>query len=91
VDNHIVSMSLNTAIELHDSVLGSVSILGGNIEVALFACIHSSEGEPGMDDGWCFVQDAIVEFQEATFTGDLGNAPSKNHNHWQTSHRQAHG
>lgn len=64
---------MNTAIELHDSVLDSISIYGGNIEIAIRpACVHVSEGDPGNDDGWYFVQDAVIEFQEATLTGDIG-------------------
>jgi hypothetical protein len=53
--------SINSAIEIHDSVLSSVEQQGAKTILRLTpAYIHKSDGIPGVDNGSGWVQDAIV-------------------------------
>lgn len=68
---------LNSVIELHDSVLGSLAQVGDSVQVILRpAYVHQSVGKPGVDAGSGFVQNFTLEFGEAQIEGEIGALPS---------------
>jgi hypothetical protein len=72
-----VSDKLNSAIELHDSVVEEISRSDNAVDIALRpACIHQSAGQPGRDNGIAFIQDAYISAEEGSVTGDVGELPN---------------
>lgn len=68
---------MHRAIELHDSVLASVGSRDGVVVVILRpAYVHSSEGEPGVNDGWVGVQTVILEFDDGRVDGTIEGLPA---------------
>ena len=76
---------LNRHIEIHDSELANVSIVGGCAELHFSAvCVHQSEGTPGVDAGSSFFQEATLRITDVHFRGsfaefpvDLGNGETR--------------
>ena len=67
---------LNSAIELHDSTLGSIEQRNGHIEIALTpAYIHKSQGDPGADHGTGWVQNAVIAVESASMEGRVAELP----------------
>lgn len=60
---------MNAAIEIHDSHLTGIEKRGAVLEVHLSAYIHKSEGEPGVDRGTGWTQDAILAFADGVVEG----------------------
>ena len=60
---------MNAAIEIHDSHLTGIEKRGAVLEVHLSAYIHKSEGEPGVDRGTGWTQDAILSFADGVVEG----------------------
>jgi hypothetical protein len=69
-------LSQNRAIEIHDSILASISILNGDAEFRLVpAYIHKSTGEPGVDSGTGWVQNIILRIRNANVCGAFSELP----------------
>ncbi len=52
-ENKATAKPLNQAIEIHDSVLGSIEVVDRTVTLNLApAYIHRSLGEPGADQSW---------------------------------------
>src|SRR5712672_3566356 len=67
---------LNSAIELHDSILASVESVGGRTKILLqSAYIHKSEGVPGVDPGTGWVQDVILSVESGSVEGQAVELP----------------
>jgi hypothetical protein len=67
---------LNRAIEIHDSVLESVSMLQGRAELHFSRVyLHQSEGKPGHDPGSIWVQRAILRICDAKVTSAFSEFP----------------
>jgi hypothetical protein len=59
---------MNNAVELHDSVVAEVTSDGRNLRVVFRpAYVHRSEGLPGCDSGWGYLQPVEYLFQDATY------------------------
>jgi hypothetical protein len=68
---------LNAAIELHDSVVGSLAHVGQVVQLALRpAYMHKSVAEPGVDDGIGVVQNVILEFDGGQIEGNIEDLPA---------------
>lgn len=68
---------LNSAIELHDSVLGSIKSIEGSLLIELLpAYIHRSFGEPGVDAGQGFTQDFVLEVENGRCESIPGELPA---------------
>jgi hypothetical protein len=66
----------NRAIEIHDSVLASVSFSQGEAHLHFSTVyIHQSEGLPGRDAGSGWVQEAVLRIHDATMEGALSEFP----------------
>jgi hypothetical protein len=66
----------NRAIEIHDSILASVSIVQGRVDLTFSSVyIHQSEGRPGIDAGSGWVQKAILRIDDAKVTGAFSEFP----------------
>ena len=60
----------NRAIEIHDSVLASVSLAQGEVQLHFSSVyIHQSEGVPGRDAGSGWVQQAVLRIRDAKVEG----------------------
>ena len=67
---------LNRAIEIHDSVLASVSILQGLAELHFSRLyFHEADGEPGRDMGTVWVQEAILRVNDVDVDGAFSEFP----------------
>lgn len=71
---------MNTSVELHDSRVTDVVREGSGLRVVHRpAYVHRSEGRPGTDAGWGFLQVVQFRFQEAMHSamgeclGDVAN------------------
>jgi hypothetical protein len=70
------STLVNRAIEIHDSVLESVSISQGRAELRFSRIyLHQSEGKPGHDPGSIWVQRAILRIYDAKVTSAFSEFP----------------
>lgn len=59
---------MNTAVELHDSRVADVTHAGEELRVIFRpAYVHRSDGIPGSDAGWGFLQPVEFRFRDATF------------------------
>jgi hypothetical protein len=66
----------NSAIEIYDSTLASVTDNGGHVVIELKpAYIHRSTGTPGVDPGGGWAQDVIVRVENGTIDGDVPEMP----------------
>lgn len=70
--------SLNGAIELHDTRLGSIGELEDASVIVRFtpAYIHRSVGLPGTDDGFGEAQDCTLVFSFGRIEGEIGELPT---------------
>jgi hypothetical protein len=67
---------LNRAIEIHDSVLASVSFAQGEAQLHFSSVyIHQSEGVPLRDAGSGWVQKAVLRIHEAKMEGAFSEFP----------------
>ena len=70
-------MTLNAAIELHDSELGAIVREDDRVIVRLLpAYVHRSAGEPGVADGIGGWQPCTLTFDAATIDGVVGELPT---------------
>ncbi|MGH9776341.1 MAG: hypothetical protein ACRD50_15525 [Candidatus Acidiferrales bacterium] len=68
--------TLNSAIEIHDSVLASLEVEGRQVKIALRpAYIHKSSGVPGVDPGTGWVQDVILSIEAGSIDGVISEFP----------------
>jgi len=67
---------MNSAIEIHDSMLTSKNARGNLLEVCLVAYIHKSEGTPGRDAGTGWRQEAALTFANGTLEGKIAEYPA---------------
>ena len=67
---------LNSAIELHDSILASVGAAGTAIQVALEPAYVHSVRRPGIDAGSGFVQNFVLEIEHGQIEGEAGTLPT---------------
>ena len=66
----------NRAIEIHDSVLESVSLSQGEAQLHFSSVyIHKSEGVPGIDAGNGWVQKAILRIYDVQVKGAFSEFP----------------
>ena len=66
----------NRAIEIHDSVLASVSFSQGDAQLYFSSVyIHQSEGVPGRDPGSGWVQRAVLRIRDAKMEGTFSEFP----------------
>jgi hypothetical protein len=66
----------NRAIEIHDSVLESVSLSQGEAQLHFSSVyIHESEGVPGTDAGSGWVQKAILRIHDVQVKGAFSEFP----------------
>ena len=66
----------NRIIEIHDSVLSHVSFDGNEARLHFSALyIHESDGEPGVDAGRGWFQQAVIRIQNAKVDGAFTNFP----------------
>lgn len=72
----VIVGAMNSAIEIHDSKVNSITNRGSFLEVCLIAYIHKSEGTPGRDPGTGWTQDAILTFGSGTLEGEIGEYPA---------------
>lgn len=63
-------LSVNRAIEFHDSTLVGVSHLGTSVVLKFAdAYVHESAGQPGVADGRGWYQPAVITVSEASIQG----------------------
>jgi hypothetical protein len=67
---------MNSAIELHDSLVTSLIDSRGSVQLCLEAYIHKALGKPGVDPGSGFVQNVIIDFVEGRWEGEIGDLPT---------------
>lgn len=67
---------MNSAIEIHDSYLTSISKQGDEVRLHLSAYIHKSDGTPGTDAGTGWIQDATILFGSGTVEGSIAEWPA---------------
>jgi hypothetical protein len=68
---------LNSAVELHDSVVDTVWRSEQTVLLALRpAYIHKSPGQPGVDDGIGLVQNIVIEIECGQIEGNIGDLPA---------------
>src|SRR5262245_3745701 len=61
---------MNAAIELHDSEISEVTVVGHSLRIVLDpAYVHQSSGRPGVDPGDGVLQKAELVFTGASWTG----------------------
>ena len=66
----------NRAIEFHDSTLDSVRADGTNLTIRFSAAyIHESNGEPGLDAGAGWTQEALIHIEDASVAGKIHELP----------------
>jgi hypothetical protein len=67
----------NRAIEFHDSTFDSLEKDGANVILRFSAAyIHESNGEPGVDAGSGWVQEALLHVVGASVNGEILELPS---------------
>jgi hypothetical protein len=67
---------MNSAIEIHDSCLTSISQRGAALEVCLSAYIHKSDGTPGTDAGTGWLQDVTLVLNNGSVEGSTAKWPA---------------
>lgn len=67
--------SLNSSIEIHDSVLTSVEAQGKHVKISIEAYIHKSTGTPGIDPGTGWVQNVVLKIQEGIIEEHIETLP----------------
>jgi hypothetical protein len=61
---------MNSGVELHDSRVTEVTRAGRDLRIVFRpAYVHRSDGIPGSDAGWGFLQPVAFTFQDATYSG----------------------
>ena len=69
---------MNSAIEIHDSVVDAVSDLDGTAALYFSSVyMHKSLGRPGVDPGTGWVQKAKLRIADATIKSTLSHFPGK--------------
>jgi hypothetical protein len=67
---------LNRIIEIHDSVLSKVSFDQNEAQLHFSALyVHESDGEPGIDAGQGWFQQAVIRIHNAKVNGAFTNFP----------------
>ncbi len=62
---------MNTGVELHDSRVAELTSVAQELRVAFRpAYVHESDGIPGTDSGWGYLQSVEFIFSDATFSED---------------------
>ena len=62
---------MNTGVELHDSRVADITSVAEELRIAFRpAYIHESDGIPGTDSGWGYLQSVEFTFSDATFSED---------------------
>ena len=67
---------MNSAIEIHDSFLTSITKRRDVLELRFDAYIHTSEGRPGVDAGKGWAQDLMLVFDSGTLEGSITEWPA---------------
>ncbi|MHB8412824.1 MAG: hypothetical protein ACYDDI_12890 [Candidatus Acidiferrales bacterium] len=67
--------SLNSLIEIHDSVLTLVETQAKQVKLSIEAYIHKSTGVPGVDPGTGWVQNVILTIEGGSFEGNAESLP----------------
>lgn len=67
--------SLNSLIEIHDSVLTSVETQAKQVKLSIEAYIHKSAGVPGVDPGTGWIQNVILTIEDGSFDGNIESLP----------------
>jgi hypothetical protein len=67
--------SLNSSIEIHDSVLISVEVEAIHVKLSIEAYIHKSTGVPGVDPGTGWVQNVVLKIQDGIIEGHVDTLP----------------
>ena len=63
---------MNSALEFHDSTVGSAQVVGDSLRILFSAAyVHRSIGRPGVDSGDGCTQSVEMSFGEASFTGSI--------------------
>jgi hypothetical protein len=70
---------VNSAIEIHDSFLTSITKRRDVLELRFDAYIHTSEGRPGVDAGKGWAQDLMLVFDSGTLEGSITEWPAVLH------------
>lgn len=66
------------AIEIQDSTLASLAIQSGHVIFSFSeACIHQSEGRPGIEAGTRWIQHAVIHIRGEIASGSLTKLPCK--------------
>jgi hypothetical protein len=71
-----VQESLNSSIEIHDSVLNSIETTETRLQLFIEAYIPRSTGEPGVDPGSGWTQNVVVTIDNASSEGNIKDLPS---------------
>jgi hypothetical protein len=75
-ENKATAKPLNQAIEIHDSVLGSIEVVDRTVTLNLApAYIHTSLGEPGADPGSGWTQNVTVVIEDGIAEVKIPNPP----------------
>jgi hypothetical protein len=65
------SLASMSGIELHDSEVGAITPDGQDLRVVFRpAYVHRSDGKPGIDSGWGYLQPVEFTFRDATYAED---------------------
>jgi hypothetical protein len=68
---------VNVAIELHDSELANVDVVGTRVRISLRpAYIHKSLGTPGVDAGTGWIQEIDLVIEDGLVKGELRKLPA---------------
>jgi hypothetical protein len=66
----------NRVIEIHDSVLESLSLTADEIHLHFSSvCIHQSDGDPGLDAGSVWLQRALIRIAHPQVLGTFSKFP----------------
>lgn len=58
---------MNSGVELHDSRVGEIRRTGADLQIVFRpAYVHRSDGIPGRDSGWGYLQSVEFTFRDAT-------------------------
>jgi len=68
---------MNSAIEIHDSYLTSISKEGDALAVHLSAYIHKSDGKPATDAGTGWTQDVMLVVGHGSVEGSVSDWPAE--------------
>ena len=63
----------NAAIELHDSHVVSVRVVGSDVVIDLDAYVHVSDGVPGVDAGTGWARPVRITVRDATLQSTVGD------------------